>query len=82
MSAQMREISNLIELCRQNCPKGIRPSAEEAMVLIGEIDRQSARIAEFLEALKAIEETLERDDLSRPERITHALEIARKTGSA
>jgi hypothetical protein len=36
---QSARVSDLIEKCREHCHKGARPSAEEAMALIGEIDR-------------------------------------------
>lgn len=35
-------VQELIERCRTHCPDGVRPSSEEAMVLVGEIDRLRA----------------------------------------
>jgi hypothetical protein len=33
---------SVVEKCRKHCPAGVRPSAEEAMALIEEIDRLRA----------------------------------------
>lgn len=40
----MMPIKDLIEKCRMHCPSGVRPSAEEAMALVGEIERLRAAI--------------------------------------